>query len=262
MKVEGATVLLTGASSGIGASLAEALAEKGAAVGLVARREQRLAEVLERCRAHVPESRMWVADLGDLDRAEAVATEAWDAFGHLDVLVNNAAIPKVKHATTLSPDDVERTMRVNFLSPVRMTLAVLPRMMARGTGVIVNVASMGGRLGISREAAYSASKFALTGWSESLAVDLYGTGVEVRLIQPGPIDTEIWDLPGEEHASYDGPKVPPREVADGIIAALDSGAFEHFVPDMKWVVDGKQADIDAFIVASAQMAAQAAGDES
>lgn len=261
MKVAGAKVLVTGASSGIGASLAEALAEQGATVGLVARREKRLAEVLELCRVHAPGSRMWVADLGDLHRAEQVALEAWDTFGHLDVLVNNAAVPKVRHVTDLTPEEVETTMRINFFSPVRMTLVLLSRMLERGSGVVVNVASMGGRLGISREAAYSASKFAMSGWSESLAVDLYGSGVSVRLIQPGPIDTEIWDLPGEEHASYDGPKVPPREVADGIIAALSSERFEHYLPDMKWVVDGKQADLDAFITASAQIAAPAAGDE-
>jgi short-subunit dehydrogenase len=257
VKVAGANVLLTGASSGIGASLAEALAEHGATVGIVARREQRLAEVLDRCLVHAPGSRVWVADLGHLDEAERVAIEVWDAFGHLDVLVNNAAIPKVRHVTALTAADIEGTMRVNFFSPARMTLAVLPRMLARGTGSIVNVASMGGRVGIGREAAYSASKFALTGWSESLAIDLHGTGVSVRLIQPGPIDTEIWDLPGEEHATYDGPKVPPREVAEGIIAALVSDTFEHYVPDLKWVVDGKQADVDAFLAGSAHMATQA-----
>jgi short-subunit dehydrogenase len=113
---------------------------------------------------------------------------------------------------------------------------------------------MGGRLGIIHEAAYSASKFALCGWSESMAIDLHGTGVTVKLIEPGPIDTEIWDLPDNEDPLYQGPKVPPEEVADGIIAALDSDQFEHYLPDLKGVVDGKNADIDTFIAGSAQMA--------
>ena len=91
---EGAKILVTGASSGIGAALAPILAERGATVGIVARRADRLEEVLERCRKFAPDSRMWAADLGDLARAEQVALEAWDAFGGLDVLVNNAAIPK------------------------------------------------------------------------------------------------------------------------------------------------------------------------
>jgi short-subunit dehydrogenase len=254
MNVDGARVLVTGASSGIGAALARALTDRGATVGLVGRRQDRLAAVLEPCKERAPDSRMWVGDLGDLDFAERVADEAWERFGHLDVLINNAAIPKVRPVIRLTPEDVEEAMRVNFLSPVRMTLRVLPRMVARGSGAIVNVASMGGRVGIAHEAAYSASKFALTGWSESLQVDLNGSGVIVRLIQPGPIDTDIWDRPGEERAVYDGPLEPPEDVAEGIIAALDSDHFEHFLPDLKWVVDAKTADIDGFLAGVAQMA--------
>jgi NAD(P)-dependent dehydrogenase (short-subunit alcohol dehydrogenase family) len=196
---------------------------------------------------------MWVADVGDLDLAARVALEAWDAFGHLDVLVNNAAIPKRREITVLTPAEVEHVMAVNFFGPARMTLALLPRMLERGTGTIVNVSSVGGRLGIIHEAAYSASKFALCGWSESMAVDLHGTGVSVKLIEPGPIDTEIWDLPENEDPLYQGPKVPPEVVADGIVDALASDRFEHYLPDMKAVVDGKNADIDAFIAGIAQM---------
>jgi short-subunit dehydrogenase len=247
-------VLVTGASSGIGAALARQLAADGAVVGLVARREDRLEEVLADCQRASPSSRMWVADLADLDRAAAVARDAWDAFGQLDVLVNNAAIPKRRPIAALTPAEVERVMRINFFAPARMTLAVLPRMLQRGQGTIVNVSSMGGRLGIIHEAAYSASKFALCGWSESMAIDLHGTGVAVKLIEPGPIDTEIWDLPDNEDPLYQGPKVPPAEIADGIIAALNSDRFEHYLPDLKAVVDGKNADIDTFIAGSAQMA--------
>jgi short-subunit dehydrogenase len=247
-------VLVTGASSGIGAALARRLASQGETVGVVARRGDRLAAVLEECRQWSPSSRMWVADVGDVELAARVALEAWDAFGHLDVLVNNAAIPKRREITVLTPEEVEHVMRVNFLGPARMTLAVLPRMLARDAGTIVNVSSVGGRLGIIHEAAYSASKFALCGWSESVAVDLHGTGVSVKLIEPGPIDTEIWDLPDNEDPLYQGPKVPPELVADGIIEALKSEKFEHYLPDLKPVVDGKNADIDAFIAATAQMA--------
>ena len=103
MKIEGSTVLVTGASSGIGAALAPQLAERGAIVGIVARRADRLEEVLEQCRRHTTESRMWSADLGDLERAEAVALEAWDAFGHLDCLVNNAAIANLVKDDEIAP---------------------------------------------------------------------------------------------------------------------------------------------------------------
>jgi short-subunit dehydrogenase len=153
----------------------------------------------------------------------------------------------------LDPAEVETVMRINFFAPMRLSLAVLPRMLERRAGIIVNVASVGGRLGIVHEAAYCASKFALCGWSESMAVDLHGTGVSVRLIEPGPVDTEIWDQPDNEDPLYQGPKVPADDVADGIIAALGSDRFEHYLPDMKAVVDAKNADIDSYITGAAAM---------
>lgn len=245
--IAGSRVLITGASSGIGAATARLLASHGATLGLVGRRQDRLAEVLEDCRAAAPDSRMWVTDLADLDGAERLAHEAWATLGPLDAVINNAAIPKVRALEVLTAADVEDAMRVNFFSPVRITLAVLSRMLERRSGVIVNVSSVGGRLGISHEAAYSASKFALCGWSESLAVDLEGSGVHVRLIEPGPIATDIWDRPGEPRAVYDGPKEPPGLVAQGILDAITGDGFEHYVPDLKAVVTGKDADIDGYI---------------
>ncbi|OBF42295.1 short-chain dehydrogenase [Mycobacterium sp. ACS1612] len=248
---QGKRVLITGASSGIGAALALALAADGAVVGLIARRRDRLAAVLDHCREASRQSQMWVADLAA--DAGAIGQQAWDAMGGIDVLVNNAAVPKRRAVTALTPDDVEAVMRVNFFAPMRLTLAVLPRMLERGDGLIVNVSSVGGRLGIIHEAAYCASKFALCGWSEAMAVDLHGTGVEVKLIEPGPVDTEIWDQPDNDEPVYDGPKFSPQDVAAGIISALGGDGFEHYVPDMKAVVDLKNADIDTYIAGAAGM---------
>ncbi|HUI02858.1 MAG TPA: SDR family NAD(P)-dependent oxidoreductase [Acidimicrobiales bacterium] len=253
MEIAGSRVLVTGASSGIGAALAPMLAGRGATVGLVARRRDRLAEVLERCRAAAPGSRMWVADLADLERAEAVAVEAWEAFGHLDCLVNNAGVPMRRHTTALDAATVEWVMAVNFLAPARMTMALLPRMLGRKAGMIVNVASVAGRLGNANEAAYSASKFALCGWSEATAVDLFDTGVQVRLVNPGPIDTEIWDLPGNDDPLYAGPKISAEEMAAGIVAAMEGDTFEHYVPDMRGIVEAKTANPDPFIEGMAAM---------
>lgn len=248
MEIQGAKVLVTGASSGIGAALARALAGRGATVGIVARRRDRLQEVLADCRRRAPRSEMWVADLGDLDAAEQVALEAWDRLGHLDVLVNNAGMSKHRHATDLTPDDVEQVMRVNFHAPARMTLAVLPKMLARDAGVVVNVSSMCGRVGALNEAAYCASKFALSGWSEALAVDLIDTGVEIRLMTVGAVDTEIWDRPGEEPVRFQGERLPPEAAAEAIIAAIESDAFEHYLPaEQQSFVELKTAKIDKFL---------------
>lgn len=253
--IAGARVLLTGGSSGIGAATARLLARSGATVGIVGRRADQLGAVLEECRAFQPACRSWVTDLGDLERAESIVDEAVAAFGDLDVLVNNAAIPLRQPVDALSPAMVEEAMRVNFFSPVRMTLRILPRMLARGTGTVVNVASMGGRVGIPQEAAYCASKFALTGWSEAVAIDLHGSGVSVRLIHPGPIATDIWDRPGNRRPLIDVPKEPPEVVARAIIEAIGGDRFEHYVPDLKAVVDFKQSDIDGYIATNAAMAA-------
>lgn len=250
----GTRVLITGASSGVGAALARRLAGQGAVVGLIARRRDRLTEVLADCTETSPESAMWVADLAVSESIGRLALQVWDTLGGVDVLVNNAAIPKRRVVTALEPAEVEAVMRVNFFAPMRMTLALLPRMLERGSGTIVNVSSVGGRLGIVHECAYSASKFALCGWSEAMAVDLHGTGVSVKLIEPGPVDTEIWDQPDNEDPVYDGPKFSADEVADGIIAALETDGFEHYVPDMRAVVDAKNADIDTYIAGAAGMA--------
>jgi short-subunit dehydrogenase len=242
------TVLLTGASSGIGAALAFELASRGDRLALVARREDRLDAVLRECRATSPKSERWVADLSDPAGAADLAIEIWDAFDGIDVVINNAGAPMRRHATQLTMAEVERTMTLNYFSPVAITLALLPRMLARRSGMFVNVSSLGGRLGITAEAAYSGSKFALAGWSESLALDLDNSGVTVKLVLPGAVETEVWDQPDNDAPLYDGPKVPAAEVATGIADALETDAFEHYLPDMKAVIEMKTADIDAFMI--------------
>jgi short-subunit dehydrogenase len=258
------TVLVTGASSGIGAAVARLLAQRGDRVALVARRADRLNSVLADCRAHSPASQCWAADLSDPTSAADLALAIWDHFDGVDIVINNAGAPMRRHASRLTMADVEHTMAINYFSPVAITLALLPRMLARGSGMFVNVSSLGGRLGITAEAAYSGSKFALAGWSESLALDLDGTGISVKLILPGAIDTEIWDQPGNDDPLYDGPKVPATEIAEGIADAIDSDSFEHYLPDMKAVIEMKTSDIDTFMIGMRAISDQAqprTGDE-
>jgi short-subunit dehydrogenase len=263
MQIDGSTILVTGASSGIGAALAPMLAAAGATVGIVARRKDRLEAVLAECQQHSPASRLWVADLGDLTAAVKVTKDARDEFGHVDCLVNNAAIPKRTPVPRLTTDEIDTVMRVNFTSPVRMTMALLPDWIERNSGCVVNVSSMGGRIGIAHEAAYCASKFALCGWSESMAIDLHETDVEVKLVLPGPIETEIWDLPDNDPALYSGPFVPAAECAATIVEAIEGDGFEWYAPPefpgglgrQRDMVAGKTNDVDAFIDLMGQMAA-------
>lgn len=260
MRIDGSTILVTGASSGIGEALAPMLAARGATVGIAARRTDRLEATLARCREHSPGSRMWTVDLSDADAAVAFVGDAWDAFGHLDCLVNNAGMGKRKLLTDHTTDDLELVMRTNFLSPIRMNLAVLPRMLARGSGTIVNVASGGGRFGIVHESAYCASKFAMSGWSEVAAMDLADTPIEIKLVQPGAIETEIWiQRPGELPGLPDPGFASADECAAGIVDALETDGFEFFVPaDLKAHVDLKNSDVAGWIALMAGLGKETA----
>jgi short-subunit dehydrogenase len=255
--VAGATVVVTGASSGIGAALAPLLAERGATVVAVARRADRLAEVVARCQAHAPASTAVAADLSDPAAAESLARRLDDELGGIDVLVNNAAAPMRRHVQRLTVAELQRTMALNFETPVRMTMALLPGMLARDRGSIVNVSSFGGRAGIPAESAYCASKFALTGWTEVLAMDLAFTGVDVRLITPGAVATEIWDAPDNDPAHYAGELAPAEEVAAGIVEAIEGEQFEHYLPDLKAIVEFKTSDLDGYIAGVVAFAADA-----
>jgi short-subunit dehydrogenase len=261
MIIGGSNILVTGASSGIGEALAPMLAARGATVGIAARRPDRLEATLRRCQEHAPNSRMWVVDLSDVDVATQLVEDAWNEFGALDCLINNAAIGKRKLVTEHSPEDLDMVMRTNFLSPIRMNLAVLRKMLERGSGTIVNVASGGGRFGIAHESAYCASKFAMSGWSEVAAMDLADTPIEVKLIQPGAIDTEIWiqrpgELPGLTGAQF----VSAEICAEGIVDALETDGFEFYVPaDLKAHVDFKNSDLPAWIDLMASLGREKTG---
>ena len=217
-----------------------------------------MADVLAECRAHAPDSRMWVVDLSRLDEVAAFARQADDELGGIDILVNNAGIPKRRNVRSLSIDEVDAVMAINYLSPVRITLALLPRLLDRGgESDIVNVSSIAARLGPPREAAYSASKAALTAFSESMAIDLWGTGVHLHVVNPGVIDTELFHLPDNETSLADLDALPPAEVTTAVIDALASGAFEVFVPS--WFADivaGKFKDPQAFMEGSAAWTAE------
>lgn len=254
LSLDGARVLLTGASSGIGAATGPLLASRGAVVALTARRADRLAAVLAGCPGdgHVAIP----ADLADPAAADRVVAEAEAAIGPIDVVVHNAAMPKRRHVSALTHAEVEEVTALNYLAPVRMTLATLPGMLERGRGCQVYVSSLGGRLGIGAESAYCGTKFALAGFAEAVAIDLWYTPVDVRLVIPGPIDTEIWDQPGNDPAAYDGPLEPPSTVAEAIAGAVEGDTFEVYSPDLRAVVEFKTSDPDSFLAGAADMLRQ------
>jgi NAD(P)-dependent dehydrogenase (short-subunit alcohol dehydrogenase family) len=247
--LEGKHVLVTGGSSGIGAALAEGFAKAGAVVGICARRADRLDEVLERVRAHSPKSQSWTVDLSDLDGIEAFARQVEADLGGVDVLVNNAGIPKRRKVPDLTPDVVESVMSINYFSPVRLTLALLPGIEERA-GRIVNISSVAARLGPPAEAAYAASKAAVSVWSESMMVDLgiAGSKVKVHVVNPGVFDTELFHLPDNDDFVAAIEMLPVESIVDPILAMIDAGTFELYVPE--WFAEiaaGKAKDTGAFL---------------
>jgi len=247
--VAGKKALVTGGSSGIGAAVAVALSKAGANVGICARRENLLREVLEECRAAgASDARMWIADLGDLDAVDDFAARADEELGGIDLLVNNAGIPKRRFLLDLTPDVVESVMAINYFSPIRLTLALLPRMIERGEGRIVNISSVAARLSPPHEAAYAASKAALSAWSECMAVDLADTPIKVHVVNPGVIDTELFHLPDNEPPMAQLDPETPEDMAAAIVEQLEQERFELYYP--AWLGDvaaGKYGDVGAFI---------------
>ena len=259
----GQRVLVTGASSGIGAALAEAFAAAGATVGICARRADRLAEVLERCRAHVPASRQWVVDLADPAAVDRLAAQALSELGGIDVLVNNAGIPKRRHVTRLDDETVESTMAINYFSPVRLTLALLPHMVDRGSGRIVNISSVAATLSSPGEAAYDASKAALTAFGEAMAIDLWDTGVKVLTVYPGLFATELVDAPGNEPLVAGIEPAPVSELVAAVFDALERGTCQVYAPG--WFADvaaSKAADVDGFLAGAAEYVRTQRGEAS
>jgi short-subunit dehydrogenase len=250
---KGLRVLITGASSGIGAELAERFAAAGATVGLAARREDRLKETLDRCRVHAPESQLRVCDMADSKQVDDLASWAIETFGGVDVLVNNAGIPKRKHVTDIDMATVEEVTRINYLAPVQLTLSLLPQMLARGSGQIINVASVAATLSSPGESSYDASKAALAVFSEAIAVDLWDSGIKVLVVYPGVVDTELFSIPGNDPLPDAIPRIPVGELVDGVWDALETGALEVYVPSwFKDLVANKAKDPQQFLSGTAE----------
>jgi short-subunit dehydrogenase len=225
----GQVVLVTGASSGIGRVTARAFAARGATVMAVARREPLLQELVRECRDDVPASDYLAGDLGERAFAEHVVDETVARHGRLDVLVNNAAVSKHKQIYHLSADEAEAVMRINFLSCMWTTLAAIPYLLRQGGGTIVNVSSFAAKVSPPREPIYAASKAAMNAFSEGLWNDLAGSNIHVAIVNPGPIDTEIWHKE-DEPGAYDGRKFPPELVTRAIFDVIARRRHEVTVP--------------------------------
>jgi dehydrogenase/reductase SDR family member 7B len=184
-------VWITGASSGIGEALAKALAEKGAKLVISSRREEELQRVKSSLKLPSENILILPLDLSDTSKADQLAQQVITKFGRIDILINNGGISQRALTKDTSIEIDRKIMEVNFFGTVALTKAVLPFMLKQKSGHIIAMSSIAGKFGFYYRSAYSASKHALHGFFESLRMEIYNNNVNVLIVCPGKIKTNI-----------------------------------------------------------------------
>ena len=192
MELKGKTAFITGASSGIGEATARALASEGVKVALVARRKDRLEALKKEIQQEGGEAIISTADVTVKNEVRKAVAESLEAFGQIDILINNAGIMPLSYMKNLHEDEWERMVDVNIKGVLFCIGAVLPAMLTQSSGHIVNVSSVAGRRVIPSGAVYCATKFAVAALSEGLRMELGATSnIRVTVIEPGIVATEL-----------------------------------------------------------------------
>jgi 3-oxoacyl-[acyl-carrier protein] reductase len=206
-RLAGKVALVTGASRGIGRAIAQALAEEGAAVGVLSTRLDGAVPVADALRASGARAHAVFADVASPQALDAALLEVRRVLGAVDVLVNNAGMALRRPLQETQDADFDRVLAVNLAGPFYLARRVLPAMVANGWGRLVNVSSISGTLGTAGLTAYCASKWGLNGLTRALAEEVKGQGVLVAAVLPGSTDTEMLEGSGFK------PRMTPKEVA-------------------------------------------------
>ncbi len=214
MELKEKAAIVTGASQGLGLSIGEALLRKGARVAGLARRPALLEDAAKRLGpAFLPIP----CDVGDLEAVRSAVRAAVQAFGRVDVLVNNAGVGRFGPIDELPKEDWDEMIATNVTGVFHMTREVVPIMKERGSGHIINMASIAGLIGNPHLAGYNATKFAVRGLSEALFKELREFGIKVSAVFPGSVETSFRD-PGIGAAK----KLSAAEVAEVVVHILES----------------------------------------
>src|SRR4051795_2042679 len=223
---DGTRVLLTGASRGIGRSLAEAFGYRGATLGLVARSEDELHQLVGELPA--ADHKILIADVGDRAQMAGVA----EAFGDIDVVVANAGVARYLNFAELPLDEAERMTNVNWLGTLYTVQPALTRMIERGTGSVVIVSSGAGVRAFPQASVYGATKAAQLVFGRALRHELDGTGVSVTLVMPGELKTHLHDHQRDQLPEWRQDKyaLPARPLAERVVAAVERGQGEVYYP--------------------------------
>ncbi|MGA9119903.1 MAG: SDR family NAD(P)-dependent oxidoreductase [Bacteroidota bacterium] len=225
--LRGKTVVITGASSGIGKSIALRFAKRGARLMLCGRRQEALQRVADEAGSATTQVEISVLDVCDRGAVERMVREAERDLGRVDIVIAAAGEYVRVHGTKVSLEDVRRSMEVNFFGTVHLFLAALPLFLERRAGHLMAISSVDGKKGLPFDAPYVASKFAVTGFMDSMRQDLRGTGVRVTAILPGRVDTPMI---GNLDVPWISRKISPERVASVVERALDGRHPEVVVP--------------------------------
>lgn len=190
-QLTGKVAIVTGASSGIGEAAAIALAAAGAKVAIAARRADRLDTLAQRIQAAGGEALAIVADVADESQVQTMVQQTQERWGQVDILINNAGVMLLGNIDGANTEDWRRMININVLGLMYATHAVLPLMKAQGSGHIVNISSVAGRVANAGTGVYNASKWAVNAFSESLRKEVYTNHIRVTIIEPGLVDTEL-----------------------------------------------------------------------
>jgi len=218
------SVLLTGAGSGIGRSLALQLAASGTRLTLVGRRPEPLEEVAALVREAGAQAHVVPADITQPGRPAAIATAALDAFGGIDVLVNNAGNVRAGRLDAIEESEVLAQIALNLSAPILLTRAALPALRESGDGLVVNVSSGIGLIGMPFYTTYAATKAGIARFGEALRRELYGEGVHVLNVFPGATSTPMMtssQATAEHRFEYES----PDEVAAATVAGMVDGSL-------------------------------------
>lgn len=229
------TVILTGASMGVGAATARAFAALGANLVLIARGRDKLealAAELERDFGNHEQVMIEVLDVTDLEGFGALLERVRTRFGNIDVLVNNAGLHARGAVASVAAADIGRMVDVNFKAPLMATRMVLPDLQQSQRPAVINVASLAGRTPVPGSATYSATKFGLRAFSLALAEELRGSGIRIACVSPGPIDTGFImdDIDAVSNLTLSQPMSTAEQVAEAIVALVDGGALDLPMP--------------------------------
>ena len=229
-RLNGKTVLITGASAGIGWASALALASEGANLVLTARRSDRLAELEAAVRKAGGQAVSLVGDAREESTAQKCVELAVSTYGALDILINNVGVGNYKNLVDTSPADYDEMMDSNMRSTFLFTRFAVPHMIARHSGTILMISSMAGIYGFAGEAVYSSTKFAQVGFAQSLDKELRPYGIKVGLINPGGVKTEFALGKGRTEKSVaESGMLDPEDVAGAVLLACTQSAKSRII---------------------------------